>query len=393
MLMRNKWVSYWSMLGTYILIAAIAYQYAPMMQLMKEFAVFLSGGVEQITHGNTPFLLMIPAILFVVAIELPTTVTTGLVIRLFLGDPTEHALINFLRRFQTGRHFYNFFSAVLLEELLSRWFFLGLLRKIPWFSGPIAFYVLFLIGNGLWALIHIGNFTNERDQSILRVLPQFVSGFFLSFVFVKFGLLACVLAHFASNAIIFAIHKIDEIDIFHGLRTGLHAIYAIFAWHFMTKPLSDLLPWFNGGVFSLPGWELADYLLISMFVSSCFALVFDLLLYDKLMPPEEEKDRMNLFQIIFFNLVFLGLLFLTFWTLGWIVKDVPFRILIISVLVMSILPSASASAAMNQFWTGIPDIYLFICIAMALGFWGTIIFLFFNQIINIPFIVLRKLQD
>jgi hypothetical protein len=58
--------------------------------------------------------------------------------------------------------------ACFLEELLTRWLFLGAIPYVFGLHGPISFYVLFLVGNILWALIHLLNYRDREDRNPLR---------------------------------------------------------------------------------------------------------------------------------------------------------------------------------------------------------------------------------
>ncbi|MCH7759128.1 CPBP family intramembrane metalloprotease, partial [Patescibacteria group bacterium] len=89
-----------------------------------------------------------------------------------------------------------------IEELLFRWLPLGLIAKITFFSSIFWFYILFLAGNLIWSLMHLGNF-NKKDRQLIRVFPIFILGIFLTYIFVKYGLLASAVTHITYNIIIF----------------------------------------------------------------------------------------------------------------------------------------------------------------------------------------------
>ena len=204
----KKLLGSFSALGTFGLLALIAWKAEVFGMVVRELAVFMSGGFREVTSNHTTFLMMFPVILAVIVLELPCTIGAAVLQAKILGKSGKHAFSDLFKETREGNHFFTFFVIVLLEELFARWFFLGLLTKIPFLSGTVAFYALFLIGNGIWALIHLSNFKEEKDRKILRVLPQFVAGAFFTYVFVKYGLLAAILAHFASNAVVFAVHKV-----------------------------------------------------------------------------------------------------------------------------------------------------------------------------------------
>jgi hypothetical protein len=83
---------------------------------------------------------------------------------------------------------------VLLEEFYARWLFLGFLAKLSWFEGPYWLYGFFIVGNTLWAVIHITNYRKgERHVSV--TLPVFCYGFISAVMFLRYGLLGAFTCH------------------------------------------------------------------------------------------------------------------------------------------------------------------------------------------------------
>jgi hypothetical protein len=130
------------------------------------------------------------------AVLLPLIMLTGMVVALVGGPVESHALLD-QEASSDGT-----LKAVLMlvgEEVLARWLFLGLFTI--WFTGSTAFYILFFVGNGLWAALHLINFTDADERKLIMVLPQFVLGVVLVVVYVTCGLLAVVLVHLIHNAL------------------------------------------------------------------------------------------------------------------------------------------------------------------------------------------------
>ncbi|MBI2632823.1 MAG: CPBP family intramembrane metalloprotease, partial [Parcubacteria group bacterium] len=201
-----------SMIGTFALLAFIAYQLNLFGIVTHELFLFISGNANAIERVDTNLLAILGVILTVIVIELPCSIGASIIQNRVLGKSKNHTISNFFDTITYGSHFASFFKAVGLEELLARWLFLGLLTRIPFLSGTIAFYGLFLVGNGLWSYIHLSNYKEVSDRKLLRVLPQFVAGIFFAYLFKKYGLFAAVLGHFMSNAILFASHKIQKFN-------------------------------------------------------------------------------------------------------------------------------------------------------------------------------------
>lgn len=384
-----------SALGTFGLLALIAWKSDVFGMVVRELAVFMSGGFREVASNHTTFLMMFPVILAVVVLELPCTVGATVLQAKILGKSGEHALSDLFKKMGEGNHFFTFFVIVLLEELFARWFFLGLLTKIPFLSGTIAFYALFLIGNGIWALIHLSNFKEENDRKMLRVLPQFVAGAFFTYVFVKYGLLAVILAHFASNAVLFAVHKVQRINMVDGLIIGYGALCAVISYALIEKPLADILPWFaDNPMFRLQGWEFWDYVKVSIFLSSCIVVIFGLLLYDRGEAGKKKSDKnIGFIGYIVGIPIVIGLLYGLYALLGLVIANVPYRVLVLAILFSFLQKGASGSALARTFWSGLPDTYITMCILQALGFWPALGWVAVETVIHAPRIILNKLDD
>jgi hypothetical protein len=384
-----------SALGTFGLMALIAWKSDVFGMVISELTIFMSGGFREVASNHTTFLMMFPVILAVVVLELPCTICAAVIQAKILGKSGKHALDDFFKKMGEGNHFFTFFVIVLLEELFARWFFLGLLTKIFFLSGTIAFYALFLIGNGVWSLIHLSNYKEEKDRNILRVLPQFVAGAFFTYVFVKYGLLAAILAHFASNAVVFAVHKVQRINVVDGLIVGYGVLCAAISYALIEKPLIDVLPWFaDSPVFRLQGWEFWDYVKVSVFLSSCFVVVFGLLLYDRGEARKKKSDKdIGLIGYIIGIPIAIGLLYGIYALLGLFIANVPYRVLVLAILFTFLQKGASGSAVARTFWSGLPETYVTMCILQALGFWPALGWVVVETAIHTPRLILNKLDD
>lgn len=384
-----------SALGTFGLLALIAWKSDVFGIVISELIIFMSGGFREVANNQTSFLMMFPIILAVVVLELPCTLGLTVLQAKVLGKSGKHELTDSFKQMREGNLFFNFFFIVLLEELFARWFFLGLLTKIPILSGTVAFYALFLIGNGIWALIHLTNYKEEKDRKILRVLPQFVAGAFFTYIFVKYGLLAAILTHLASNTVIFAVHKVQRINLVDVLITCYGILCATISYALLEKPLADVLPWFaDSPVFRLQGWEFWDYVKVSVFLSSCFVVVFGLLLYDRVEAEKTKSDRDNgLIGYIIGIPTVVILLYGIYALMGLFITDVPYRVLVLAIIFTFLRKGASGSAVSRTFWSGLPESYITICILQALGFWLALGWVLVETVIHAPRLILNKFGD
>ena len=391
----KKFLGSISALCTFGLLTLIAWKAGVFGIVINELTIFISGGFREVASNHTTFLMMFPVILAVVVLELPCTIGAAVLQAKMLGKSGKHALSDLFKELGEGNHFFTFFIIVLLEELFARWFFLGLLTKISFLSGTVAFYALFLIGNAIWALIHLSNYKEEKDRKVLRVLPQFVAGAFFTYVFVKYGLLAAILAHFASNAVVFAVHKVQRINVIDGLIVGYATLCAAISYMLMEKPLTDVLPWFaDSPVFRLQGWEFWDYVKFSVFLSASFVIVFGLLLYDRGEAGKKKSDKdIGLVGYIVGIPIVIGLLYGIYALLGLFIANVPYRVLVLAILFTFLQKGASGSAMARTFWSGLPDTYITMCILQALGFWPALGWVAVETAIHAPRIILNKLDD
>ncbi len=391
---HNKALGVISALFTFCLLAFIAVKTQSIGTAGSELLTFLSGGVNQIVNNDKTFLMMFPIIIAIVVLELPAAILAGILQEKILGKSGTHALSELFKGMGAGNHFFTFFAIVLLEELFARWLFLGVLTKIPFLSGTVAFYVLFLVGNGIWALIHLSNFKKEKDRKMLRVLPQFVAGVFFTYVFVKYGLLAVVLTHFASNSVLFALHRVQRVNIIDALIVGYAALCAGVSYWLIDKPIADILPWFaDNPIFVLAGWEFWDYLKISVFLSSCFVVVFGLLLYDRGAIQQKDGKEYGLFVCLIGTAIIIGLFYGLYTLLGLFIASVPYRILVLAILFTFLQRGASGSAVARSFWTGLPSVYITMCILQALGVWSVVGYALATAVIGLPMLALLKRDD
>jgi hypothetical protein len=391
----SKWFGLVSMLGTYLVLALLAWQSGEFATVLSELGLFLTGRVLEITTGDLSFVTMFSVIVSVIVLDLACSVITGLIHRKVHGEAESHFAREFFGTMQHDSHFYYFFVAVFAEELISRWFFLGLLRK-PFMHSTLAFYLLFLIGNSLFAAIHLPNFAKEKDRKLLRILPQFAGGIFFSYIYVKYGLLAAVLAHFGSNAVLFASHKIYTFTKTDALLTGYSVFCAITSYAYMEKPLGDVLLWFaSEPTFELPGWKLLDYLKVSIFVGSGLVALFGLLLYDRGVSkrndkPDEDQSTPGLGYYVVGLPLFLAVAMGLFSVMGLLVESVPYRVLVISVLFCFLHTSESGSDVARTFWKSMPDMYLTMCMLLALGFWQMLVLVALETIIGLPIALITR---
>ena len=428
----------WSIVATFLLVVFLGYYMGGFEVVLPEMYDFISGNVDAVKRNHSTFAMMVPIILAVLALDLPLSIGAGVLQALILGKPKgEHALSQHFQNSwwarwprmtkslhtlhsttrevlvgdqrKEGSLFKHFFILVLIEELFARELFLAWLHKIPYLDGSVGFYFLFFVGNGIWALIHLSNFKLYEDRHPLRVAPQFVSGVFFSYVFVKYGLMAALITHFAANALLFATHKVQETDFKDLIITGVAAAYAGVSYYCMRMPLSDTLQWFSEEpVFAIAGWEFRDYLTLMVFVPTALATVFGVLLYDRngLNESDSKTAKVSVktdsaaagclgacIGLVLILMLYVGIIFGIYYLAGLFIASVPIRIVAISIYFSFRIKSSSGSSMARTFWTALPGAYVTICTVHAIGFWDSTKILPLLVLILLPWGVLRKIDD
>ncbi len=385
----------WTAVGSFFLIFIIAFYNSSFGIIFSDLFHFFGGNIKDITRNNTPFLEMICVIFGVVCIALPISIFFTLLSEKHYGKlKGQHALDKyFIYLNKEDNLFYKFFIFVFIEELFARYLFLRFLYEHPLLDGTIWFYVLLLIGNSLWAFVHIYNFKDKKDRKILRVAPQFVSGIFYSYVFYKYGLLAVIITHYSSNIILLSTIKFQKTN----LIDFYILIYEFFvfgiAYYLFDKPLSDVLVWFSDNpTFEIASWGFWDYLLFNFFISGILSICLELLMFDRSIPNCEKNKETTFWDIIFGMFLIYVSSYILFLFFGLFVDSVQIRILIISIAFCMLSTQQSGSALARTFWSGIFGFYLLVCTICAIGFLKGILFLIICTAINYP-LTLIKTQD
>lgn len=427
----------WSFLGSFVLVVLLAWKLGGFRVLIPDLIALVSGSAGAITNGADSLLGMLPTIMAAVAISLPCTITGGVIAHLLTGGlKGKHAVRETLRVMVRGNHFATFFLLVLGEEIFARQLFLGWLPKLPFLSGPVAFYGLFFAGNLIWAVFgHISNFQNQEDRNPIRTLPQIIGGVVFTAVFVKYGLLASTLTHFSVNAVLLSTDKVQKTNLVDGLIVVYAGVVGCVGAAVMlltkTSP-SSLVPWFSitNPHFVIEGWGFWHYLIADLTVGAAFSLAFGLLLYDRgsagrykvgeeakpLDPPPPMPEieswaewvgiMLGLILVslkgcltlaikyILGPIVAVGVIYGLYFLLGFITPNVPYRVLGVAIVYTFFKQDVSGSSIARTFWTTLPGIFLTICAMQALGnFWVASLFLAVETVLMYPQTLFLKFDD
>ncbi len=379
---------WYSAAGTFALVALTSYYSGALAVTIKELPWLLAGWPNLIAEKNFSVLDMALAITAAISLSVILSFVGLGVQHLFLGKAKDSywSNVGIAHDLPPVRIFLAFFLMALAEEIFARQIFLGILPKF--FPGAFAFQALFLLGNGLWAINHKYNFRHFEDQKNLRTLPQFLGGIIFSYIFIKYGLLASVLAHFGHNAIMAALNKNEKFKPIYLLYALYFCIGAAACYLLQTQPIAAASSWFIPiPVFKLAGWTFWNYICLDLFIFLSVNTVFILLGYDGLQLDLRTKEvivgeldkQKSLWQtnklacIRHYVLMpmrgAIGLMistYLLYWISGLFTDNVPYRIITLSLLVCFLQMQRTPSAMAKAFWVNLPSIYLFICVIQAL---------------------------
>jgi hypothetical protein len=293
---------------------------------------------------------------------------------------------------EEGYHTFTFFSSVFLEELFARWLFLGILTKL--FTGGIAFYALLFIGNSIWALWHLYNY-KKRSRSLIRVLPQFVSGLFFSFIYVKYGLLFTILTHYTSNAILFALAKKQEagkrdfaLSVYYGIGFGI----AFLLVSLKNIDWNSLIPWLEGQIIPLEGFGFWDYFLVLMVIGFGLEFIVSVLCFDHVV-ARNDKEPSFLTSILLGPLIIIGMIYFVSWVSGFIISSAITKALVITILLMLLSRTTSLSAMSRHWFANLIPMFLLVCIITALSFWTAIGLLTLSVVIDYIPARIKRAED
>ena len=397
----------WSLITTYLLFVYISINYGGYSAALSDMSLLISGDYHLIEQGANSFIDVLLYIVTLTTINLPLMIPCILLIYLFSGkNEGGHGVKEAVGCDKENRKFANLWFVVTAEELAARWLFLGVLSQ--WLTGPVWFYILFILGNGIWALVHLFNYKRKEDRQVIRVLPQFISGLFFTCIYVKFGLIATILCHFIFNSVLFTVSKNQNTNGIDLLQFLLSIGYFFLGSWCLDKPLSDLFVWFdyaNVDSFAISGWNRMDYMWAALTIGGATSAIFDFALYDRGeigdKEKEDDKDTPPLGTMLILTPFFiLGIFLLAalfnevgYWATGFIAFDIPTRIFLLVVVLGMIRKSSSYSGASRQFWSILTVSYITACLYQAVSLWDFIVVLAISCIFAIPKIILDKLDD
>lgn len=350
---------------TYFLLVVVAYYLMP-PTLISDLLSFFGGDIKGVIPGGDMVTIM-GALVAIVVLRIPITVTIGWIMKKILGKPTSRA--SFFKYGEDKKYWLAYLLyTVAFEEIFARQLFLDVLPKLLHVESTWGLWGLLILGNVLWAYLHLYNFSKERDRKFGYVLTQFIGGFFYAFVFLKFGLIPSILMHFMFNAVLFSGLKGQISENYRLQTTFTQLCIAGISYMLFNQNVGDLLLWIQaeGKPIPLPGWGLLDYITISLTISCTVQAIFTLLRYDEI--PEDKKELIleRVLGIGVGAILFIGMVLCADALLSEI-SSIYLRTVGAFLIIMSILRSGSPNYAVKIFWGALTSGWLSICCILALG--------------------------
>jgi hypothetical protein len=383
-----KATGFWTMAGTWGILLAISIVSGSLAKVTYAAYSFVTGDLDSIRNLGSFGFTYFSFVAGILVYMLPMGWVFGLVVHAF--SPTESHLDSFQDRFRTPRQTFFFLMLLLVgEELFARALFLGLGGML--FTSDTAYYILFFLGNGLWAAVHLYNFKANKDRKkFWLVLPQFVGGVFLTVTFASYGLLAAILAHVAYDMLLFCMDRIDKFNLGEGLVVAYNVVLLALSWIFLDENIFALEQWLSfDGQYTIPGWTFNDYLWAVVFVYAALTIIAELLLYDL----EPLYDISDLTTRALGSLILIGIIFGLYWLMGLVVSDVASRLYVITLLIMFSVKTVSGSGLARVFWVSVPVALTVLSACFAVGFWWAVLLMFIFSAIRIPEDIIRKYID
>ncbi len=361
-----KFQGLWSVVGLLlILFVATLMGGVSYSDLLSNIGGFLTGNLNVIPKVNEDLMTVV---LNTAAIIVMMIISAYAVVSITNRDTKSYAREELERTLEKGP--WLLFWVVFLEEVIARWIFLGLIAA--WIGGAPAFYACFIAGNAIWALIHMSNYKSESERSPLRVIPQFVVGLFLTYVFVRYGFWVAFMTHYLYDLVLLASFKKQSVGLTTLKRLGYFLALFLVSWvlaAFMGIGISSIKPWLNGQMvqLDLTFWQYAIMLLL---IGSAIDAVAELLFLDVSQPSAETKwllwkPEFHLFTIIVFTTMIVG----GNWLLGTFGIDDPLvRALILTVIMSLVSPAKSGSEIARTTLVNMPSTYLTVAAFTVLGF-------------------------
>ncbi|MCH5583412.1 hypothetical protein MK805_00250 [Shimazuella sp. AN120528] len=194
-------LAWWTLAGTWLVLAIFAWTSDGMVLFFHITSKFLAGNLAEVrTYGEKT--ASAPAIVAIVAVMVPTMITTIPLLSKVLGT-SHHRDTN--RTKHASRQFAVHMLVLFGEEFIFR-FLLDKLRKALSLDSNLAFFVLNFTGITIWAVLHL-LLLRANIKKWPAVLPVFyLGGLFFTMVYVSHGIFVSVMTHIIYDMVLFSVY-------------------------------------------------------------------------------------------------------------------------------------------------------------------------------------------
>lgn len=334
--------------------------------LIQGIGNLVSGYVSFIPNGSEDSLAT--ASMNIVAVVLMTLATALIAGALFSRGAKSYEIEKLDALLDKGALYV--FAIILIEELFTRGLFLGLGTML--FKGDFAFYVLFIGGNAIWAWTHLANFSDKSERSILRVVPQFVGGIGFTYIFVRYGLGAAIMAHYLYDAILFATRKEimpNGVTWFTLIYYAVLALILFFVNNASGIGLANVVPWINNDLKPLDSFSFIQYATLLVMIDSIVSVTANVLLLDTSAVKRDTAEKMsNVVVLLLTGLLYTVIVLGGNLLLSLIVHDVATRAVVLTIILALMSPTTSGSMLARSTLVGLPSTFFTVAAFSVLGF-------------------------
>ena len=373
--MTKPLIALYSVLVTYIILVVIAMDVGAIKTLFYGLLMLAQADTNGIYASDKSTGIMFSSVLAVLVFTVPIMFLSG-GLQKVLGSSSNATLDNNIIWGMTKnkKTVAMALIAIVAEEAIARWIFLGVFARSEMLAGKSwAIYVLFLLGNLMWIAMYVRIF-RQRSSGSLRVkaIVTFVSSIFYTYLFIKYGFVASLMANMATTIVLMGFHKKQNTSTIDFVFVVYYLIVFIGSFYFLDHPIYDASSWLHAKPnFVLPGWSTGDYFAFYILAHSFLGLLFSILCYDRRGIGVKIEIKGNGKGIILgIGLVFLALLFYLF-VLSFIGSKLEEHIaefvIIWTVAFVIANFKHSGSAISMLFWTFLCTQFLLMCTIQAIG--------------------------
>jgi len=369
------------------LIGGVSYS-----ELIISIISFLSGNLASVPNGADETLQNIVLIVLATIVIKLSLSFTGLTYSYLAHGAAKSDDVSSLEKFMDKGPFV-FFIVMFIEEIVARFIPLGLLTHV--FKGDVAFYVLLLAGNLIWAAMHLANFKNEEDRKWTRVIPQFLGGLILAYLFVRYGFWTTLMAHYLFDAVLLSGMKEKSVTKVQFKVAVFHGCVFVVSWLLMIRQglsFNTLEPWFqsSNGLSPIPGLTFASLVLIIVWLDNGLEVLSSILMLDR---SDVDENETKIGFMVLGLVLAPAIVLLVNWISHFFVTDAVTRTVMV-VIILSMMARTTSGSMMARLWLINPPImFITVVVTTLFGFRYAVAMYLVMELINyIPRIWRLKMQ-